>query len=346
YQVWQERMREDPLMAWSVEARNRIVKQGDLKLHSILRVSIVASYFEHEVPFLQYEATPKLTSAKILRDVQKAPMPLKVMRHGYLRLERRWVANDLPSHELLGVLSHCWEFLSKLLQDAPGVHEATKDSPLSAEGLPPCMVEDPELRSLWVKLATGEASSLTFEPVVLDPTKKEALLEKYEVRSVKALSSLEDASLRELAQHYFSLAKIVLRKDKYHILLVVLILRNNSIKLLQLQPEDQADKYRLWRQVAVEVKRSRARALIAISEAWNATFDPAHPFRHAVDYPNRREVLHVIAASDAGETLALIAPFERRDGEIVFGEDEETDSGGDINLLAPVQAVWRTKIGR
>ncbi|MGI9045707.1 MAG: hypothetical protein ACR2FI_02710 [Burkholderiales bacterium] len=110
------------------------------------------------------------------------------------------------------------------------------------------MVEDPELRSLWVKLATGEASSLTFEPVVLDPTKKEALLEKYEVRSVKALSSLEDASLRELAQHYFSLAKIVLRKDKYHILLVVLILRNNSIKLLQLQPEDQADKYRLWRQ--------------------------------------------------------------------------------------------------
>jgi hypothetical protein len=35
YQPWQQRMREDRVMRWVVEARNLIVKEGDLKTNSI-----------------------------------------------------------------------------------------------------------------------------------------------------------------------------------------------------------------------------------------------------------------------------------------------------------------------
>src|SRR5690349_13674670 len=42
YQDWQKKLNADEVLKWSVQARNRIVKEGDLELHSILRVSVVA----------------------------------------------------------------------------------------------------------------------------------------------------------------------------------------------------------------------------------------------------------------------------------------------------------------
>ena len=46
YQLWQDRLRADPLMSWMVDARNRIEKQGDLDAHSFVRAEIMASYYE------------------------------------------------------------------------------------------------------------------------------------------------------------------------------------------------------------------------------------------------------------------------------------------------------------
>ena len=46
YDCWQERMRADPLLKWLVEARNVIVKEGDLKTHSTVRLAVVDSWFD------------------------------------------------------------------------------------------------------------------------------------------------------------------------------------------------------------------------------------------------------------------------------------------------------------
>src|SRR6516165_1337814 len=43
---WHERMHADPLMRWMVEARNKIVKRGDLESHSFVRAEIIASYLD------------------------------------------------------------------------------------------------------------------------------------------------------------------------------------------------------------------------------------------------------------------------------------------------------------
>ena len=46
YSPWQNAMKNDKIMRWCVEARNIIVKAGDIEKNSMAIVSYVASYFE------------------------------------------------------------------------------------------------------------------------------------------------------------------------------------------------------------------------------------------------------------------------------------------------------------
>jgi hypothetical protein len=43
YAGWQERMKADPVMRWLVDARNQIVKRGDLETRSTAR-ALIRSY--------------------------------------------------------------------------------------------------------------------------------------------------------------------------------------------------------------------------------------------------------------------------------------------------------------
>src|SRR5438067_1234385 len=40
YEPWQAQLRSDPVLKWVVEARNRVVKQGDLETKSVARTSV------------------------------------------------------------------------------------------------------------------------------------------------------------------------------------------------------------------------------------------------------------------------------------------------------------------
>lgn len=44
YKEWRERLKQDPLMKWLIDARNRIEKQGDLQTHSSARISLLAGW--------------------------------------------------------------------------------------------------------------------------------------------------------------------------------------------------------------------------------------------------------------------------------------------------------------
>lgn len=97
YRGWQLRMRADEKMRWSVEARNTIVKAKDLELHSKLQASIGGSYLDGEVPKLQTNFSPQITTTKILAEFKQRGMPPEFLQHAQLRIERRWVINGFPA---------------------------------------------------------------------------------------------------------------------------------------------------------------------------------------------------------------------------------------------------------
>lgn len=345
YGEWQSRMRADARMKWSVKARNTIVKAKDLEVHSKMRVSLVGSYIEAEVPTLQAEYSPQVTTANILAEFRNRGISVAYLQHAQLRIERRWVINDFPTSEFLDLLAYCWTFLSRILVDLPS--SSTGAPSAESWGLPPCMVDDGEYRSVWVKVSTGEISVIditrlsTITKEGLDPTKQEDFIAKYSLGKMPTPPRTGN-ELRDLANHFFGMAKAMLEVDGHLVTVAMLFTHGNEAIFIELRPEDRSDKYRMWRTVATEVKRTQAHSIICIAEAWTATMQPGQPFQHAADVPNRGEAIHLIAASEDGAGFVLVAPFTRAGAEIAIHEAEEYPLDAvTVNVIAPVLSAWK-----
>jgi hypothetical protein len=86
YSTWQNIMRADHLMRWLVEARNVIVKEGDLETYSIARVSVVDSWFEP--PKFEMLVPPFTKTEDFALILQKTAPQGILWDVGLLRVER------------------------------------------------------------------------------------------------------------------------------------------------------------------------------------------------------------------------------------------------------------------
>jgi len=343
YGDWQTRMRSDARMKWSIEARNSIVKAKDLELHSKVRATLVGSYVDTETPAIQADYSPKITNRRILAEFKRLNIPTHYFAHAQVKIERRWVVDEFPQTEFLELLAYCWTFLARILADLPsaGVGGAPKEGP----GLPPCMIDDGEFRSLWIKASTGELSQLdktsprSIRAADIDSAEFERVRQRYGF-SASASPERTGNDLRDRAHYFFDMGKKILVADGHHIFLVMLFTADKKLLLLELRPDDQSDKFRMWRKVASEVKRTNAKSIIAISEAWTTTVATGQPVVHAAEAADRGEALHLVAASDDGGGLTLSARFTRTDGKIVIHDTEE-HSLESVNVIAPVVAAWK-----
>jgi len=57
YAGWQQKMREDPILRWLVEARNKIEKQGDLETRSMLKLTFSSAWTD--APAIEKQLPPK-----------------------------------------------------------------------------------------------------------------------------------------------------------------------------------------------------------------------------------------------------------------------------------------------
>jgi len=355
YSGWQDKLRADPILRWLVEARNKIVKEGDLATKSTVRVAVVMSYFEP--PYIEFSVHPFKPIDELIKRMVPPELPEIVRNDGLLRVERRWIAEDLPKHELLETLAHCYGVLSTLVRDAhaqAGLPDSqfylrSEDASLEPfdtsyshfKGRLPCMVTTVETRTVWIKLSTGEF----LRPVTISEVSSISVEEiegRYGPLPGK-LSALKPkpSSIREHAEILFEFAKKVLRADGYHITMVILMLPGGKMRFMTVAPQDQSEKYVLWSNVGLKVERYGASGIIVILEAWMAQFDPGYPARSPSKSPDRVEVLQLVAASSGGEEFSLTCRFKRKDGAIEFDETIES-VGPRAFYLEPVRRVWGT----
>ncbi len=116
YATWQDRMREDAVLRWLVDARNRIEKEGDLELRSTARVTVIASWLP--TPYDEFDVPPLLPPHAIATVLAERDIPKELRETGVLKVERRWVSATLPDRELLDACGHVYSFLDALLGEA------------------------------------------------------------------------------------------------------------------------------------------------------------------------------------------------------------------------------------
>ena len=118
YANWQVQMKQDAIMRWLVDARNTIVKEGDLETRSHSRVSVIDYYFP--TPVFVSEMPPLLTTDMIAaRLAASRNVPEALKGKAFIQVERCWVVNTLPDTELLETLAHAYGVLSNVVSKEP-----------------------------------------------------------------------------------------------------------------------------------------------------------------------------------------------------------------------------------
>jgi len=351
YGMWQEALKTDPIMVWCVEARNKIVKEGDLKTESLAIASLVDSY--NDAPVNMFRVNPFLTGNEIADLIKTKYLPDELTKYGYLKVERQWIVESLPKLELLSLLAHAFTVLHALVYDIENQQgpkaiyrkkiigedkfRAALDS-IDDEDKPGCMLSFQEYRTTWLKLSTDELAAITkikTDVVPINEAKQHYGLEFLKPKKTKD-------SLRSQVEYFLRIGKRILETDGFHPPTIVMLDERGRGYIFQAQIRDNEDKYLFWNEMAKEVQRKRGVKLIIVSDTWYATLDPKEPSRRPSDSPDRQEALQAVGVTQEGEEVCIVAQYIRQNDKINF-KSEETLVGQSLNFLAPIQRIWENK---
>lgn len=342
YEQYRNLMKSDEILKWLHQARNVIVKQQDLELHSIATARVRAW---DDVSRLEFQISPFITTEQIAKDfvrmhVVKAPAP--IANHAILNVERKWVVNDLPNHELLDVISHGYRFFQKLL--VSGHEQAGLDveiceaeyNPRHENSFVPCMSVTRDDRSANIKLSTQEL----FPKVEFDDFTKESKTPEFQEK-IKRYFEIKPALPRHVGD-LFEFVKIMNERAKQmmvldggHTTIFILCYPDGSYNPLGMRVDNQSEKYILIRSVADQVKRTKASGVIAISEVWLILEKERIGYQLPAEHPNRKEALQVSAVSK--DKISVFTTFFSKDksGKIILGETHE-EKLQTFKLMEPV----------
>jgi len=340
YGPWQEKMRANKSLRWLISARNYIVKQGDLELKSILRIEVVGSYLSGEVKIYEQDYDANFKSKDVLANTLSSGMPKEVLENSYVTLQRKWIDSNYPEYELLELLGTCWIAVADLLFDAPGT-SVDESNRMNETKIPPCMYKGSEDRIVWMKVQGDDLIPIEIYQEKLSVTEldSEKAVSRYEGSPMLQEKSTP-TSFKEICDLAFEQAMFVLKKDEYHVHLVVIFSGSRVVEIKELRNEDQADKFRTIRLVASDMERIGADQFLMISEAWAAPFDPKNPHSHASDSHERKEVLNLVGANKSGEGYYFSIPFLRDENGITYGDKSERGIEG-INIIQPIISIWK-----
>jgi hypothetical protein len=361
---WRPRLKSDPVMSWLHDARTTIEHVGDLDLESTALVTVIASWVDG--PWTEFAVPPHAGPEEIAEDFASADLPEEIRKEGLLRVERRWVAADLPGHELTDVCAHGYGVMAEILAEAHerlGVrmqtfggetHGGRHERVAQSGGPLPCMGMTRESRTAHVHLArrclvelesverevkmTGELDRMMrarFESMLLDPD--------------TALGRGPDDHPFELAARFSDVARRALAHDGYHHPTVLFFdAENQPLGITRMSYEDQAGKYLSFRNLAAEAERCGASTVIHIGEAWQARIpieELSPKMRRADERADRTETLCVTVTTADGGQRTYDTPFSRDEkGRPVVGETRIEEGSGAINpSFFPLMEMWERK---
>lgn len=346
YQEWRERLGADPLMRWMVDARNKIEKQGDLEARSMVRAEIVASYL-NEGPAIEVPADLFQAPSKLLKSIPRSDLGEHILKNGALRIERRWVENTLPDHELLDAVAIAYGKIAELVHDAhrqmglpPPTTTNTKTGEEFAggrDGRMPCMIAHCDRRALMLSLSDGSRLTAERRHIPFEEKEGKVAIERYGLTAEGVFGNSDDIEVQ--LRTLFQTARTMTEKDGGHITIVFLYRHAKLAGVMPLAFESQRDKYLIMREVANEAARKGADAAILISESWGAVADPEKPYMRASEAKDREELLTATMVRKNGEPLHLSAKFQREGKALKLGETEELRGGAHFDF-APLYEVW------
>lgn len=366
YTTQQQSLRADRILRWVVEARNKIVKQGDLDACSVSTAEVKYAHADYEIELTNGEFAswfdsragdaqvrlsppPSVTMAK-QRRVLMDRLPDRVIKDGFIEFKRRWVDQSLPDIEILSACAHAFGRMAELLADlhkregcAGSGYELGEHSFLPHEsdrsGIPPCMMA-PGFHVTRRRLRDG--SLVVGGMRLLAPENTAEMEERVAKRYGLMPAPDEIKDVTDLGRWCMSVARTVLVRDRNHVNIVILHRGLRPVGIEGLSFKDQSDKIVMGKELAEVVQRSGVDGIVMITDNWVAPLDRDDegfpvPARERED---RTEALQVDAIDAAGHRLHLVSPYSRIKGKIILEDVVDMSDSTASPFLAPILKVW------
>lgn len=357
YASWQERMKVDPVLQWLKDARNTVVKQGELETDSTAVVKLVT--WRDDV-LMESSVPPGAPPSLILRNlplielVNNMHLPPGDLKSAAIVIERRWSVPDLEGRKILEALAQAYGFLSEVVldahitvgetacipQDIPHTHFRSSYHPA---GTLACMALGVENRTHSFELSTGQH----LEPVNVIATiasEPKIAAKRYGFGKTDQIAKWQEVDPLLVAERVLHNAKRMLRKDKVILRIVFIRDGQGNWHAAILNASNRTEKHLLMRIVARFIESVGGDAIIDVSEVWTLQLKDAAPrldLDCIQDAPGRGEALQVLVATREGVLRAYDTPFTRGPfGGIKLGETLQLEKHLPF-YLEPVFAVWR-----
>lgn len=348
YGNWQEKMQEDTILKWLVNARNIVVKEGDLSTLSKLRVAVVETWYAP--PYLEIEIPPLTDTEDYVKKLaSKIPSNLN-LKVGLLRVERLWIDEQLKECEILEALSHVVIFLLDLVLDAHKELLYKKDllecpwytdHDTHKRRYIDCIKPQDWDRTIWLDLNTGQ--KLSFVDIHVDRVDADKVKRHYALPQQHKAKRKPPENLKDEADFLFQTAKNILTVDGYHMPIAVVGYSTGHRAIVGLQMLNRAEKHLAIRKLASDIEKTGATSVVLINESWIADFTHYRLTPTGVESPTLREALQLVAANKKGETYTKKVFFTRDErGKVNLGKEFDL-SPQVVNILAPIKEVWNKR---
>ncbi len=333
----QEEMRADPVLRWAVEARNDIEKVGDLDLNSTARVSVMASW--DLPPAHEFEVPPLEPPHVIAMHIAARSIPAQLRETGVLLVERRWVAAGLPDRELLDACAHVYAALARVVRDGEQRFGSSHRAP-PIDPRPGCMAAGPRDRSAILHLASGKFLTLGVRYKEHKESDDEAAEARYGdmVRSIPRTGDTFSGRVKWLHEA----GRGMFLRDGGHITVAFLARDGEKIGMVQIEAEDQQEKYVLLDDLGRHAAAKGANEVIITTESWMASMLPATD-PDAVLRPGQREdrgeAVVTYGLTRDGQVATLVSRIVRSAGQAQLEDVAEATGGFPLTLL-PTWRAW------
>jgi hypothetical protein len=338
----------DPVMSWAKDARNVIEKEGDLEMQSTLRATVLYSYISNEDMTIEV-SRQELLQANIDRLLQAASreLPPAIADAAVLKIQRRWVANSLPNHELIYALTYAYSQLHGVCSLlAAHLNSALDSSVPHPTTIDPSSNDAARVRFLkFGKPGVGRHASIRIDadPAYKPPPELLRLKEEFQ-------SAPKPSCLAEVVARHAKMAQLTFEQHGNHVPMLALYDREwNQIDFMSAAFTDQAEKFLFWRNVADRAFYLKAFALVWTSESWLRDLQD-HQNRPIQDLPILGEQLHVVGADASDATSVMAWNITRPSGPshpalVPLKPEDVYRQPGHIFFIKPVVAAMKMAHG-
>ncbi len=350
YEKKQNLMKKDKILKWLKDSRNRIVKQSDLKLFSVARLTI--ENWEAE-SIIDLEVPPLLSNKEIshfaLRLVKKETIDLANKTGGLLlKIEREFIDSEYKDVEILSLISYGYISIKNIvLEFLKSIDVGTKGFDFERDERITSMDVPEKNRTIWVDIRDGSiARQKKIRINRLPENKINELISDNEQRKMKENFEKNKAGKGAfgLAKSHLEFAKSVLKKQEEGFLPMINYFnkKGDMVDVQYLAFQDRMQKYYMFNKAAQYAKSNKDIHEISITvESWSV---PTEKYQKLIEGKlsdfEKEEIIMVECLNRDGKYKLLSSVLKRDDKKIDFVDLPGINKKGYPGSLFPFYKVW------